>query len=187
LKTVIPLGIPLVVFAAYLAYRATIPQATVLWAAGTTHQSILKRFVLPRFDRPLASFIAMMLVLSFAWIATAVVGIDAVVGARRLFARQRPRVLEGADGNAVLFLLVLGPLTAYALTRFTTYANTRYVLAAVALLPLVMYASLVRLRVGTKGRAIVTGALAAGFAVSTVITADPVSRALYGTFALGDR
>ena len=187
LKTVMPLGIPLVVFAAYLAYRTTIPQATVLWAAGTTHQSILKRFVLPRFDRPLVSFTAMMFVLSFAWIATAVVGIDAVVGARRLIARQRSRDLPGADRRAVVFLVVLGVLSAYALTRFTTYANTRYVLAALALLPLVMYASLIRLGLGARWRAIVTGALAAGFAISTVFTADPVSRALYGTFAVGDR
>ena len=185
--TVVPLGIPLLVFAGYLAYRATIPQATVVWAAGTTQASIVKRFVLPRFDRPLASFIAMMFVLSFAWIATAVVGIDAVVGARRFFTRQRSRVLEGADANAVLFLLVLGVITAYALTRFTTYANTRYVLAAVSLLPLVAYASLVRLGFGAAARGVVTGALAAGFAISTVFTADPVSRALYGTFAVGDR
>ena len=187
LKTVIPLGIPLLVFAAYLAYRATIPQATVVWSPGTTQESILKRFIVPRIDRPLASFLVMMFVLSFAWIATAVVGIDTLVGARRVLARQRSRVLEGADRGTVLFLLVLGIITAFALTRFTTYANTRYILAAAALLPLVMYASLVRLGVGTTGRTIVTGALAAGFAISTVFTADPVSRALYGTFALGDR
>jgi len=187
LKAVVPLGIPLVVFAGYLAYRATIPQATVVWAAGTTQESIAKRFIVPRFDRALASFLAMMFVLNFAWIATGVVGADVLVGVRRLVARHRSRALEGANGNAVLFLVVLGVITAYGLTRFTTYANTRYVLAAVALLPLVMYASLVRLGVGAAGRAIVTGALAAGFAMSTVVTADPVSRALYGTFALGDR
>jgi hypothetical protein len=187
LTRVVPLAVPLVVFAGYLAYRATIPQATVVWAAGTTHQSIVKRFVVPRLDRPLASFLVMMLVLNFAWIATAVVGADAVIGARRFIARAPARVLEGADSHVVRFLVVLGLVTAYALTRFTTYANTRYVLVAVALLPVVMYASLVRLRVGAVPRAVVTGALAAGFAVSTVMSVDPVSRALYGTFALGDR
>jgi hypothetical protein len=187
LRTVIPLCVPLVVFAAYLAYRATIPQATVLWAAGTTHQSILKRFVLPRLDRPLASFLVMIFVLNFAWIATTVVGVDMLVGMRRLIARATPRTLEGADAPVVLVLVVLAGLSIYALTRFTTYANTRYILAAVALLPLAMYASLIRLGVGAAARTLVTGTLAAGFAISTVLSVDPVSRALYGTFALGDR
>jgi hypothetical protein len=187
LRASIPLAIPLAVFAAYLAYRATIPQATVVWAAGTTHQSIAKRFIVPRIDRPLASFLVMMLVLNFAWIATAVVGADALVGARRFIARAPARALEGTDGNVVRFLVVLGLVAAYALTRFTTYANTRYVLVALALLPVVMYASLVRLGVGAVPRALVTGTLAAGFAISTVASVDPVSRTLYGTFALGDR
>ena len=83
--------------------------------------------------------------------------------------------------------MVLAAATGYALTRFTTYANTRYLLVAFALLPIVMYASAVRLRIPSRYRSLLAGALAVGFAVSTVLTVDPVSRALYGTFALGDR
>jgi hypothetical protein len=186
-RTVVPLAIPVVAFAAYLAYRATVPQATVVWAAGTTQESILKRFLIPRLDRPLASFLAMMFALNFAWLASAVVGVDAVIGARRFIARARARPLDGADGNVVRFLVVLGLVSIYVLTRFTTYANTRYLLVVFALLPPVMYASLIRLGIGSAGRALATGALAAGFAISTVLTVDPVSRELYGTFALGDR
>jgi hypothetical protein len=186
-RVFLSLLIPLLAFAAYLAYRTTIPQATVVWSAGTTQTSILKRFILPRFDRPFLSFLLMMLVLNFAWIASAIIGVDALVGARRLLAKSRARILEGANAHAVTFLTILGLAVAYALTRFTTYANTRYLLVAFALLPIVMYASLARLGLSPRTRALITGALAAGFAISTVLTADPISRTLYGTFAFGDR
>jgi hypothetical protein len=186
LEPLVPLVIPLIAFAAYLGYRATIPQATVVWAAGTTHKSILKRFVLPRFDRPLLSFLVMIFALNFAWIASAVIGADAAVGLRRLLARARERPLDG-DAAVVRYLVVLAVVTIYALTRFTTYANTRYVLAGLALLPILMYASLLRLRVSAPLRLGAIGVLAAGFAASTVYSVDPVSRVVYGTFAVGDR
>lgn len=183
----VPLAIPLIAFAAYLAYRATIPQATVVWAAGTSEKSILKRFIVPRFDRPLASFLGMIFVLNFAWLASGLVAADAVVAVRRFIRRRGPRALPGADPVAVRFLVVLALVTVYALTRFTTYANTRYLLVAFALTPIVAYAATVRLGLSARVRSLAIGVLAMGFAVSTIFTVDPVSRGLYGTFAFGDR
>jgi hypothetical protein len=183
----VPLAIPLIAFAAYLAYRATIPQATVVWAAGTSEKSILKRFIVPRFDRPLASFLGMIFVLNFAWIASAIVAADTFVAVRRYVRRAGARALPGADAAVVRFLVVLAIVTVYALTRFTTYANTRYLLVAFALTPIVAYAATVRLGLSARARSLAIGALALGFAASTVFTVDPVSRGLYGTFAFGNR
>jgi hypothetical protein len=181
-----PLAIPFVVFAAYLGYRALLPHEHIVWVAGTSEKSIIKRFVLPRFDRPLLSFLALIFVLNFAWITTIIVGVDAFVGARRWLARSKARAVEGANTDAVRFLTILTILTVYLLTRFTTYANTRYVLATFALLPLAMYASITRLRRGSVWRNAAAGLLAIAFAASTVRTVDPVSRNVYGTFAFGD-
>jgi hypothetical protein len=184
----VPLAIPLVVFAIYLAYRATLPKTgTLVWAAGTSEMSLLKRFVLPRFDRPLLSFLVMLFVLNFSWIPSAIIGVDAAVGLRRLAARIPARPLAGADASAVKYLVVLCTAVLYIVTRFTMYTNTRYALIAFALLPLAMYASMVRLRLPRPARDSLAAALAVVFAASTIVTADPVSRAVYGTFSLGDR
>jgi hypothetical protein len=181
-----PLAIPVLAFIAYIAYRAIVPHETVIWAAGTTEKSIIYQFLVPRIDRYFVNYCVMMLVLSFAWVTTIVAGSDFVVGALRKWRKEPARVLSGSKRRIVRFLIVLTVVTMYALTRFSSWGNSRYLLPVFALTPIVLYASLVRFGVSPTVRRSVVGALAALLLLSTVRTADPVSRALYGTWRFGD-
>jgi hypothetical protein len=181
-----PLAIPAALFVAYIAYRAIVPHETVIWAAGTTEKSIIYQFLVPRIDRYFVNYLAMMLVLSFAWVAAALVGADTIVGIVRKWRKQPARPLPGAKRRIVRFLIVLGVVTMYALTRFSSWGNSRYLLPVFALTPLMLYAAVVRFGVRPSVRRPALGALAVLLLISTVRTIDPVSRAFYGTWAFGD-
>jgi hypothetical protein len=73
----------------------------------------------------------------------------------------------------------------YALTRFTTFGHTRYFLVPYALMLVLFYVSLARLSVPRVVRRTVVAAYAVLLAFSNIRTVDPVSRSLYGTFAIG--
>jgi hypothetical protein len=181
-----PLAIPAALFVAYIAYRAIVPHETVIWAAGTTEKSIIYQFLVPRIDRYFVNYCVMMLVLSFAWVTASVAGADVVVGIRRKWRKLPARPLPGAKRRIVRFLIVLWVVTMYALTRFSSWGNSRYLLPVFALTPLVLYAGLLRFRLAVLPRRAVLASLAVLLLVSTVRTVDPVSRALYGTWAFGD-
>jgi hypothetical protein len=183
---VAPLSIPIVVFSVYIAYRIIVPHATVLAAAGTTDMPILQQFLVPRIDPYFVNYMVMMCVLSFAWVSTAIVGSDALVAITRKFRKLAPRPLPGAKRRIVRFLVVLGVVSMWALTRYSSWGNSRYLLPVFALAPLMLYAALVRFGVPTMPRRTLLGALAALLAVSVVRTIDPVSRALYGTWEFGE-
>ena len=182
---VAPLSIPVIVFAIYIAYRIIVPHTTVLAAAGTTDMPILQQFIVPRIDPYFVNYVVMMCVLSFAWVSTAVVGSDAVVAIGRKVRKLTPRPLPGAKRRVVRFIAVLGVVSMWALTRYSSWGNSRYLLPVFALTPLMLYASLVRFGVPKTARRTLLGALAVLLGVSVVRTVDPVSRALYGTWKLG--
>jgi hypothetical protein len=175
-----------VAFGAYIAYRASLPHQTVIWSGGTTEEPILRQFLVPRVDRYFINYCVMMFVLSFAWITTAVVGTDLVVGVARKLRKEPPRPVPGGKRRVVRFLVVLWVVTMIALTRFTTWGNTRYFLPVFALTPFALYTSLVRLRMPPTVRRAAVAVVAILMLVSTVRTADPVSRAVYGTWTFGD-
>src|SRR5687768_8705090 len=58
-----PLAIPVLLFIAYIGYRATIPHSTVIWAAATTDTPILYQFLVPRIDPFFRNYLGLMLVL----------------------------------------------------------------------------------------------------------------------------
>ena len=181
-----PMAVPVVAFAAYIAYRASLPQQTVIWSGGTTDEPILRQLLVPRVDRFFVNYCVMMFVLSFAWITTLVVGIDLFVGVVRKLRKEPARPVVGGKRRIVRFLVVLWIVTMVALTRFTTWGNTRYFLPVFALTPFALYASLVRLRVPPVARRWAVSGVAVLMLLSTVRTADPISRAVYGTWAFGD-
>jgi hypothetical protein len=183
----LPLAVPIGVFAGYVAYRVIVPHAIVLSAAGTTDKSILYQFLVPRIDPYFVSYMAIITLLHFAWITTMVIVADAAVGLKRKVAHASRRQLPGSKRLVVRFLTVLGVLTIYALTRYSSYANTRYLLPVFALLPLLLYAAVVRLGIPPGVRRPFLAVLAVIAALSTVRSIDPVSRALFGTFPFGDR
>ncbi len=181
-----PAAVPIVAFVAYIAYRASLPHQTVIWSGGTTEEPILRQFLVPRVDRYFINYCVMMFVLSFAWITTAVVGIDLFVGVVRKLRKEPARPVAGGKRRIVRFLVVLWIVTMIALTRFTTWGNTRYFLPVFALTPFALYASLIRLRLAPILRRSTVAVVAILMLLSTVRTADPVSRAVYGTWKFGD-
>jgi hypothetical protein len=181
-----PLSIPVIVFAIHIAYRIIVPHATVLAAPGTTDMPILQQFLVPRIDPYFVNYVVMMCVLSFAWVSTVIVGSDAIVAMARKLRKLAPRPLPGAKRRIVRFIVVLGVVSMWALTRYSSWGNSRYLLPVFALTPLVIYAALVRFGVPTPARRALLGALSVLLGVSVVRTIDPVSRALYGTWQFGD-
>jgi hypothetical protein len=190
-----PLAIPGIVFGLYLLWRkqSAVAGEPVVWNAGTAmiNQSLVRQLLVPRIDRYLASFLAMMGILNFAWIATAFTAAGAVGYARRLVragaVRLAARELITGASSVVGFLVLFTGAAVFALTRLATYANSRYVVPIIALVFVLFYASLVTLVRSSRTREAILGAFAVLLLISSVRTVDPVSRALYGTFAVGDR
>jgi hypothetical protein len=181
-----PLALPGIVFLAYLAYRRLAnPAQPVIWYTGTTGNSLIEQFLVPRLDLYQVNYAALLLVLNFGWVLTAAIGADALVGMVRAGHREPARPLPGIDRERLGFLVLVTVTTGYALTRFTTFGHTRYFLIIYALLLVPFFAALVRLGLSTTARRIILGAYAVALLASVARTIDPVSRRLYGTFAFG--
>ena len=186
LVRLIPLGTPGFAFGAYLLYRRTLSDETVLWRSSTIDQSLVSQLLVPRLDLWLISYLAIMLVLNFAWIASGWVAFDLFVGTVRRAHRLPRRPLAGADGQVVGFLMLLTVVTAYALSRFITLSFPRYLLVFLALLPVPFYAALLRFQIVPLWRRAILAIYAVLLLGSTVRTIDPVSRRLWGTFPIGN-
>jgi hypothetical protein len=188
-----PLAAPVLVFGAYALYRRhTAPVGEpVVWNAGTAmiHQSLLRQLIVPRIDRYLASYLTIVLILNFAWIATAVTAAGGV-----MFATRLPRVTWRAKWQHVVhsvssvpgLLVIVTLVTGYLLTRFASYANSRYLLPIMGLRDALFLAALLVLPIAVSARRTVLIVYAAALLVSAVRTVDPLSRAIYGTFRFGN-
>ena len=188
-----PLVVPALVFGAYLGYRhhAAPSGEAVVWSSGTAliGQSLLRQLLVPRIDRYLASYLAIVLVLNFAWVATGIVAAGAVAfGSRLASGGWQGAWRRGVAASCTVpgFLIVSSLVSGYLLTRFASYANSRYLLALMVLRDAVLLAALLALPINAALRRSALGAYALLLLLSTVRTVDPVSRGLYGTFAFGD-
>jgi hypothetical protein len=181
-----PLALPGVVFVAYLLVRRFArPDESIIWYTGTTSDSLLAQFLVPRLDLYQVNYAVIILVLNFAWVASATIAADAFVGMVRAGHREPPRPVPGADRQTLGFLTLATVVVGYALTRFTTFGHTRYFLVVYALLLVLLCGSLLRLGIGVATRRVLLGVYATLLLVSSVRTVDPISRRLYGTFAFG--
>ena len=188
-KRLVILAVPGIVFAVYLAYRTYAARGEpAVWNAGTAMigQSLLRQLLVPRIDRHVASYVAIMLVLNFAWVMTVVVAAGAVASVARAkasggFVRQVAGWLHSPPG----FVAILAALTAFTLTRFATFANARYLLVFAGPLLLLFVAALVALRFRPTARRVILACLVVLIGVSVERTIDPVSRTLFGTFPFG--
>jgi hypothetical protein len=120
-------------------------------------------------------------------VVTLPIVVDALVGGWRFVRRRPTRDLDGTDRSLVTALALMTLVLTWVLTAFRTWSNVRYFAVLYPLLLLLAYAALVRLRVGATGRLAVTALLVGLFALGSVRSVDPVSRAIYGTFSIGDR
>jgi hypothetical protein len=156
----------------------------VLWG-NETGESALQALLLPQLGVVARSYLALLFVLGFMWLPTLVLAADLVVGTRR-FVRELPRrAVPAADADRVLLLTLLGVGSVYLLTRYRTFASARYLLPAYPLLLLLLLPSLHRLGVPPRLRRAFLTTVVGLFALQVVRTADPVSRALWGTFPVG--
>lgn len=185
-RVALPVMIPLVLFVVYLANRAREPAQAVLWYGGTVDRSIVEQFVLPHLDLYQVNYALLVLVLSFGWILSGAIAIDAVAGLGRMAKHRPPRPLPGVHRARLILLCALAVACGVALTRFTTFGNPRYFLVARALLLVPFLAALIRLELDTVRRRAVLAASLVATLISVVRTIDPVSRLVYGTFPVGE-
>ena len=180
-----PLAIPLVVFGAYVvAYAVLRPTSAPMWEGYTRKSTMAEQFIVPRFNAFTAAYLAMIFVLNFAWIPSLAIAGDLVAGLRARFGR-RVRPAAGLDRGIVALLAILTVGVAYFLTRYVTFTNPRYVLAAVAMLVAMFVIAMVRLGLPPAIRRGLLAAYTVLLAVSSVRTIDPVSRLVFGTFPVG--
>lgn len=181
-----PLAIPLVVFAGYVLYRKTLPNQPALWNAGS-RKVVAFQFLFPRIDQYFVNYAAMMFVLSFAWITAVVLVAHGAVAIVRAARRSPARRIPGTKRRVVRLVTVLGLATMYVLSRFSSWGNPRYLIPVMALTPLMLYTAFVRFALPAGVRRSALAALSIVLLISTVSSIDPVSRAAYGTFAIGER
>jgi hypothetical protein len=187
-----PLAIPALLFLGYLVYyklraSATPDAAPVLWRGGggviVLVGTLLRGGIL---DPSTRSSLALMFVVGFLWVPTLWILADLAIGAVRHVRNQPARTLPGVDRPSLAFLVVVLLADVWLLSRYETFSNARYYLPVFPLALVAAYAALVRLRVRPPVRGALMGATTLVLAVSAVRTVDPVSRAIWSTFAVGD-
>ena len=178
---------PLVAFVSHvLWWNATHAQSAVwkhTWQKGT-----LDGFNFFDLSEPIfVSYAAGIFVLGFMWVVSAIIGGDLVVAGVRLVRRLPRRAVPGSDARVLAYVTILTVLLTYALTSFRTWSNLRYFALIYPLIIFLAFAALLRLGAGPRLRSIVLTGLAGLFLFATYRSADPLSRAVYGTFSIGER
>ncbi|GLC26693.1 hypothetical protein [Roseisolibacter agri] len=189
LRRAMPLGtavLPLVVFTAYMAWRATLPRTSLLWAASDPGE-MLQALVTPHLRPPTVTYFGFLLLVNFHWIPGAAILADLLVGIRG-FATGRPsRTVPGADPRMLLACTLFGAAAIFLITRIPTAPIARYMQPVFPVLLLLALAALLRLRVPTAARRATLAALVVLLGASLTRTLDPVSRAVWGTHSVGSR
>ena len=181
------LAIPLVLFAGHLAWWSAVHGRSAVWKHQwqTAPSDGFNFFDLsePIFQ----GYAAGIFVLGFGWVLTAILGGDLAVAGVRMARRQPNRDVPGADRRTLAFLSLLTLLLTYLLTSFRTWSNLRYFALLYPLLILLAFAALLRLGLPARWRGAIIGAIAALFLLASYRSVDPLSRAVYGTFPIGER
>ena len=137
----------------------------------------------PRFR----SYAAGIFVLGFMWVISGLIAADLLVGGVRMVRRLPDRAVSGAAPARLAYLGVFTLLLTYLLTSFRTWSNLRYFALLYPLLVILSFGSLLRLGAGPRVRAAALAAIGALFLLATYRSVDPLSRAIYGTFNIGQR
>lgn len=183
-----PSLIPFALFAGRIAFRRLVGYQTIL--VPPTLQSVLVSDLLGDFlslrltDRIFLSYLAGIVVMQFQWVLT----LPLLTWLMRRLARfcfSPPGRRDEAD-TLTRFLMLVWILFVLAATRFRIFSSPRYWVAVFPIMTLAAYAALRDLKVGSRPRLAYFGALAVAWLASVHYSIDPVTRALYGTFAYGD-
>jgi len=189
-KRVLPMwvtAIPVVLFGVHvLWWNATHVKAAVwkhTWQQGTMDG--FRFFDLS--DPVFLSYAAGIFLLGFMWVVSGIIGADLLWGGMRMARRLPNRVVPGADPARLAYLGVVTALLTYLLTSFRTWSNLRYFALIYPLLVILAFAAMLRLGAGKRVRYAALAAIGALFLFAAYRSSDPVSRAVYGTFSIGQR
>jgi hypothetical protein len=133
------------------------------------------------------SYAAGIFVIGFMWVVSAVIAADLLRGGVRMARRLPDRAVPGADPARLAYLGVLTFLLTYLLTSFRTWGNLRYFALLYPLFVMLAFAAMLRLGAGARVRTAALAVIGALFVMSVYRSWDPVSRAVYGTFDVGQR
>jgi hypothetical protein len=133
------------------------------------------------------SYAAGLFLLGFMWVISSAIGADLAVAGVRMARRLPARAVRGADPSRLAYLGLLTAVLIYVLTSFRTWSNLRYFALIYPLLVMLAFAALLRLGAGSRVRYAAMSAVGVLFLFATYSSADPVSRAVYGTFRAGPR
>ena len=190
LRRLVPMWItmgPLLAFAAHVLWWNATHRQPAVWKHGW-QEGPLDGFKFFDLSEPIfQSYVASLFVLGFMWVLTLVIGTDALVGVARAARRRSSREVPGADRQALAFVTVLSVVLIYLLTSYRTWTNVRYFALLYPLLVLLAFAALVRLHAARPVRLAAFAGIAVLFAWATWRSVDPLSRAVYGSFSIGDR
>jgi hypothetical protein len=136
-------------------------------------------------DPVFVSYAAGIFVVGFMWVVSAIIAADLAWGGVRMARRLPKRAVPGADTNRLAYFTTLTVVLTYLLTSFRTWSNLRYFALLYPLLVILAFVSMLRLGIKWQARALALVAIAALFAMSVYRSWDPVARAVYGTFPIG--
>ncbi len=184
---VVFLAIPLALFAAHVVWWNSPHGPSAVWRQAGQAGPLSGVRLLDFTDPVFRSYAAGIFLLGFGWVMTVILASDLAVAGIRTMRRLPDRALPGTAPRQLAFLTTLAVLLTWALTSFRTWSNLRYFTLLYPLLILLSFAALLRLGIPARMRAVILGGLVSVFLVASYRSVDPVSRAVYGTFSIGER
>jgi hypothetical protein len=181
------LGVPLVLFAAHvLDWNRTHAQGAI-WKHGWQKSSVDGFNFFDLSDPIFVSYAAGLFVIGFMWVTWLPVAADALLGIARMARRAANRAVDGSDPVVLAAITVLTFALTYLLSSFRTWSNLRYFAVLYPLFALMSYAALVRLGFSERLRMHAMRLVVLLTVLAAFRSADPLSRAVYGTFDTGVR
>jgi len=189
-RSIWPLGIPILVFAAFCAYQLANGSLVFPWLGHyQLKESLWSRFIPNPFQIDFKLACLSIFVLNFQWIFTILIVSGFVYAMRG----------EAASGSvwhriSIKFQAINLPLrsftflticTLYLESRNFPYINQRYLLVLYPLLLLTSFAVLIKLPIANTIRALLLCGMIALFLLCNFRTLDPVSKVLVGIFPFG--
>jgi hypothetical protein len=180
-----PAVLPLVAFAAFVAWWGATQHSYPVWNQGIHEHPVRGMHWFDFDDVILRSYAAIIFVLGFAWLPTAVILADVALGAARAARGLPDRLLAGVNARLTAYLTALTAVLVYLLTVYRTWSFPRYFVVLAPLLLIAGFLSLVRLGAGPRTRRWALAATCGVLLSASHWSWDPVSRALYGVLPLG--